>query len=169
MAIDSIAELRSRQADVHLILVGDGAEQPALRSRCVALGIDDYVHFAGHRDDIGRWLAAFDIYINCSNSEGLSQSITEAMAMGLPLVVTDVGDSALLVGDAVHCGVLVPAGDTLSLCDSVFQLIGNIELRNSYSHAARERHGMEYGFSRMIGAYGALYQTALDVRHGIQR
>ena len=100
-AIDALSELRHQQRAIHFVLVGDGPEREALAVRARERGVEDRVHLVGQRQDVGNWLAMMDVYLNVSQSEGMSQSILEAMAVGLPMVVTDVGDNAVLVDGTV--------------------------------------------------------------------
>ena len=87
----------ARGHDVHLMLVGDGSEQTSLVERCSTARMTGRVHFVGRQTDVGAYFSSMDIYVNSSISEGTSLSIMEAMASGLPLVVTDAGDNARLV------------------------------------------------------------------------
>jgi len=104
------ALLHARVPAARFLLVGDGepSRVASLRDAARAHGIEDRVVFAGASDDPRPAYAALDLYASTSRSEGFSNAIGEAMACGLPSVVTDVGDSAWLVGDA---GTLVPRSD----------------------------------------------------------
>ena len=79
--------------NVHLILIGDGSEKESLKNLVKHRSIENRVHFVGHQNDVSNWLSALDVYVNSSRSEGMSQSIVEAMSIGLPIVATDVGDA----------------------------------------------------------------------------
>lgn len=94
--------------DIHLLIIGEGPERDALQGQIQSQAVENYVHMVGERADIGAWLATADIYLNSSLYEGMSQAVLEAMAAGLPLVVTEVGDNAVLVGSEQPCGYVVP-------------------------------------------------------------
>jgi len=72
----------------------------ALEAEARRLGTSQYVSFAGYRSDARRLMSAFDVYVNCSNYEGVSLTILEAMAAGLPVVATRVGGNAEVVSIA---------------------------------------------------------------------
>lgn len=74
----------------HLTIVGDGAQKNELLALCQSLGISEQVSFPGATDNAAEWYPRFDIYVNSSFSEGMSNTVLEAMACGLPVVVTDV-------------------------------------------------------------------------------
>lgn len=156
-AVKAVARLRGTGPQVHLLLVGDGPERAALERLARELDIWQRVHFAGWRQDVAAALAAMDVYVNCSVSEGMSQSVVEAMAMGLPLVVTDVGDSALLVGGDCACGLIVAPGDPVSLAGAIEKLVDVPALRQVFRESARARFAERYSFDRMLSSYESLY------------
>ncbi|HEX6986246.1 MAG TPA: glycosyltransferase, partial [Planctomycetaceae bacterium] len=133
-AIRAVAELRDRTRGdgeaPFLVLVGDGPEREALERVAAAVGASDRVRFAGRRSDVGDCLAAFDLYVNSSLGEAMSLSILEAMACGLPVVATDVGDTAEMLGGRAACGVTVPAGDASALAAAIDALIREPERRS---------------------------------------
>ena len=96
--------------------------------------------------------------MNTSLSEGMSQAILEAMAAGLPLVVTDVGDNARLVGGDDACGLVIPPGDSRALSVAVSQLAKNTAQRAEYAHRARARHELKYSTKEMLAVYERLYR-----------
>ncbi len=163
MAIYSVARLcvprlnGAKEQGTHLILVGDGPERDDLTICARSEGIADRVHFVGHREDIGNWLAAMDIYVNTSHSEGMSQSILEAMAAGLPQVVTDVGDSATLVGGESPCGRVVSPGSVPEMTAVMAELLEDPIQRESLRSNALARHQSHYEFFRMIQNYERFY------------
>ena len=93
------------------------------------------MRFLGHRDDARDLLAGCDLYANSSISEGISLTILEAMAAGLPVVATHVGGTPEIV-DA-SCGRLVPARDPEALSTTLSELAGNTTLRSDLGRAAR--------------------------------
>jgi len=159
IAVEAISQLIQNGRDAHLILVGDGPEESRLRNLVESLHLQSRVHFPGRRTDIGRWLAAMDVFVNTSHSEGMSQSLVEAMASGLPLVVTDVGDNPDLVGDGdTACGCTIPSGEATAVAGVLLRLACDEPLRTQYSHRSRERHRAEFGFGQMIGRFESLYE-----------
>lgn len=158
MAVESVAALVRQNVDVNLVIVGDGPERDTLRQTAADHGISDRVHLVGPRTDVGNWLSSFDIYINTSSSEGMSQAIVEAMACGLPLVVTDVGDNAILAGGDLPCGLISPKCDTASFARSLRNLIQSPSLLSKFAANARNRHATMYGVETMVKRYENLYE-----------
>ena len=102
------------------------------------LGIKEAVNFLGIRDDIPKLLANHDIYVMSSKWEGLSISLLEAMASGLPIVATDVGSNEEVIDNRVD-GLLVKPNDPKVLADNIVNLTKNPELRKTLSKNAKEK------------------------------
>jgi len=116
------ANLLADTPKAHFVLVGAGIEDSnkTLMTSICELGIGHRTHLLGARDDTPQLTAGFDIATCCSRSEGFPNVVGEAMACGVPCVVTDVGDSALIVDD---CGVVVPPSDPAALAQAWRSLI----------------------------------------------
>jgi glycosyltransferase involved in cell wall biosynthesis len=123
------------------------------------------ITFLGHRDDARSWLAGFDVFVNCSTSEGISLTILEAMAAGLPVVATAVGGTPEVVTN--DCGYLVPPRDPVRLADAVRRLSRNADERQSLGTLARQRIHRYFQLERMISEYELVYRDA--VRSGPAR
>ncbi len=119
--LQAAAILLGNTPNVHFVLAGTGVddENQALTATIDTLGIADRVHMLGARNDIPRLTAGLDIATCCSLGEGFPNVVGEAMACGVPCVVTDVGDAALIVGD---CGVVVSPGEPKALASGWQQL-----------------------------------------------
>src|SRR5204863_9490589 len=134
--VAATAEAR-RIHPVELVVIGDGAERDALAATAVERGVERYVHFLGYRSDARDWLAGCDMYVNSSISEGVSLTILEAMAAGLPVVATRVGGTPEIV-DAT-CGMLVPPRDRQALAGAIVALARDPPQRAQPGGAARRR------------------------------
>jgi glycosyltransferase involved in cell wall biosynthesis len=134
------------------VLIGDGPERTALIAQCCALGFQDRVTFAGHRVDVRDLLPAFDVFVNCSVSEGISLTILEAMAAGLPVVATSVGGTPEIV---VHesTGLLVAPRESPQLAAAVVRLISSGDERALYGDAGRQRVLSHFTITRMVDSY----------------
>jgi glycosyltransferase involved in cell wall biosynthesis len=157
--LKAIAAAQQSPRKFHVVLVGDGPSRKSLEEQLRVLRLGDRVHFAGHQDEVGQWLAAMDVYINCSHSEGLSQGVLEALSMGIPLIVTDVGDHLHVVRGAEPCGLVVPRGDTAALANAIEQMANDLDLRRATGAGARERYCSAYSLPSMVRAYTELYQS----------
>ncbi|MFL6725440.1 MAG: glycosyltransferase [Sphingomicrobium sp.] len=148
------AALAARQrSDLRFLCIGDGAEEARLKSLVVELDITDRVTFTGQADASAA-LNALDIACSSSITEGFPNAIAEAMACGLPCVVTDVGDSAFIVGDN---GVVVPRSDPKALAAALLDQASRL-----VSHdAARARARIVGNFSvdAMIDRTAGLLQN----------
>ncbi len=158
----AIRAVQNLPVDAHLLLVGEGPEQDRLQALARELGLDRRVHFAGRQSGIGPWMAAMDVYINCSRSEGMSQSILEAMGFGLPEVVTDVGDSRRLVGGDDGCGVIVPPNDVNQLTQALSIVASDPGLRNDLAQKGPLRHAQSFALSTMIRKYESIYERLVE-------
>ena len=144
--------------DRRLVVIGDGPERQRLESRAKELGVADRATFLGHRDDARRWLAGVDIYVNSSISEGVSLTILEAMAAGLPVVATEVGGTPEVV--TPECGELVPARDAAAIAAAVARLAADSERRRVLGRQARERVARQFTIERMVNTYLDMYRGA---------
>jgi glycosyltransferase involved in cell wall biosynthesis len=150
----------SRLAETSLpcttVVIGDGDERPNLEAQAATLGITSRVRFLGHREDARRWLAGCDVYANSSASEGVSLTILEAMAAGLPIVATAVGGTPEVVTE--DCGELVPARDPEALADAIYQFGISAGRRNPFGTAARARVEAYFTLDRMVESYRRVYE-----------
>jgi glycosyltransferase involved in cell wall biosynthesis len=156
--IDAAGRLYRNFSDVHFLLCGDGvtAENTKLAHWIDANGVRDRCHLIGERHDIARINAALDIACSASYAEGFPNVIGEAMACGVPCVVTNVGDSALVVGGT---GKVVPARDPEALANAWRELIAmGPERRSRLGAAARHRIVDRFSLQAIAARYENLYQ-----------
>lgn len=142
--------LLEHQADLRLVMVGAGdAERPA-ELLCLAseLGLVNSCLWVGAREDMGAVYNAFDVMVSSSAfGEGFPNVVGEAMACGVPCVVTDVGDSAWVVGDA---GEVVPPKDPAALAAAVSRVLLELEGPSDLRERARSRIMSEFGSSQLV-------------------
>ena len=150
--------------NVHLILIGDGSEKESLKNLVKHRSIENRVHFVGHQNDVSNWLAALDIYVNSSRSEGMSQSIVEAMSVGLPIVATDVGDARRMIKrENFVCGDICHSDDKVSLANAITKLINDKDLCCRYSDCANQCHRQLYSESTFADSFASLYVEVLGL------
>jgi glycosyltransferase involved in cell wall biosynthesis len=143
------------------LLVGKGlaASDPALNNLISQLNLTGRVLLLGERTDTPQLTQGLDIACSSSAYEGFSNSIGEAMACGIPCVVTDVGDSAYLVEDT---GLIVPPGNPKALAHSIGQLIdAGSAKRKELGMAARRRIESEFSLPKVARRYEDLYKQCL--------
>jgi glycosyltransferase involved in cell wall biosynthesis len=149
----------SHTVPVLLLIIGDGPERAQLEEKTRACGVEAYVRFLGHRDDARRWLAGCDVYVNSSISEGVSLTILEAMAAGLPIVATGVGGTPEVV-DAT-CARLVSPRDANALAAALLDLARQPAARDQMGRAARTRVEALFTLERMVDEYRDVYYRVL--------
>jgi L-malate glycosyltransferase len=138
-----------------LVIIGDGPERRPLESAAAELGIAHAVTFAGYRADVRALMAGFDVYANTSEYEGVSLTILEAMAAGLPVIATPAGGNPEVVIDQ-ETGCLV-AGRPRSIADAVARLAGDPRRRRVLGDAGRWRVMRHFSMARMVADYASLY------------
>ena len=146
--------------DTRFALVGDGPLRQYLEGLSRDLGLASKVTFFGDQHDVGNYLAALDIAILTSNAEGCSNSLLEAMAVGKPVVATDVGGNRELVlhGDT---GLLVPVGEVDALAEAVISLIRDDGSATSMGQRARESVVTRFSVGSMVDQYESLYEETI--------
>lgn len=159
--VQAAARLHAYLPESHFLLCGGGItwENPELAGWIEAAGIRHGCHLLGRRDDIPRLTAALDVAsTSSSHGEGFPNVIGEAMACEVPCVVTDVGDSAIIVGET---GVVVPQRDPQALADGWRRLLLDMsrEERLQLGLAARQRIMERYSLGKIVGQYERLYES----------
>jgi glycosyltransferase involved in cell wall biosynthesis len=147
------------------LIVGDGPDREAIEAEIARLGLETSVWLAGERDDIPTQLAAADVFVLSSGSEGLPVSVVEAMAAELPVVASAVGGLPELVVDG-GSGLLVPGGDSSELAAALERLITDRELRRRMGAAGRSRAERLFDLPAFQSAHVELYRSEL-ARRGV--
>jgi len=158
--LEAIAICRQKGIQAVYILCGKGLDRQnrQLHQWIEASRSVDDVKLMGPRDDIPRIMTALDILVSSSVSEGFPNVIGEAMASGVPCVVTDAGDSATIVGDT---GMVVPTADPMALAEALVAMLALPEKqRRELGARARRRIETTYGLSQVVSQYEKLYHVA---------
>jgi len=158
--LHAVAVARAQIPDLSLWIVGSGDQGPALHQLSAELDITSIVRFCGERRDVGRWLRAADVFVLSSISEGLPISLLEAMAAGLPAIVTDVGGLPELVALS-GAGQTVPAGDAHRLADAIVEYSRRRHELAALGERASDCYRAHFTPDRMAGEYLALYGACL--------
>ncbi len=155
--IRAVAIAVSRVPDLHLWLVGHGAERPQLDALVSELEIEDHITFWGERLDVAGFFSAADIYCMSSTSEGVPMSLLQAMSVGLPSVVTDVGGMAEVVKNS-NAGLTTPVGDAAAMAEAIVQLASDPERRAFHAENARAAYWKHFTLECVDASYMELYQ-----------
>jgi glycosyltransferase involved in cell wall biosynthesis len=155
--VAAVAQARSRVTSIELIVIGDGDERAALESAVCERQLQEVVRVLGYRADVRRLLPALDLYVNSSISEGISLTILEAMAAGLPVVATSVGGTPEVVVHDVT-GVLVQPRMPAAMAAAMTELAQAPERRRALAAAGRARVEACFTIDRMVAAYAHEYR-----------
>ena len=139
----------------HLFLVGDGVRRPELEALTKELALDDRVHFLGLRTDVAELLHAADYVVMSSHFEGLSLSSVEGMAVGRPMLASDVDGLREVVGGA---GILFPHSDSKALAARILDLDTNVEKYRTIASTCGHR-AAQFDISAMAEKYSQLYSS----------
>jgi len=158
------AQLLGSNPSTHFVLVGAGVEtnNPFLSDLIDELGISSQVHLMGERSDAARITATFDIATCSSTGEGFPNIIGEAMASGVPVVTTDVGDARLIVGDT---GVVVPLANPKALAKGWQDVLDlGAEGITALGERARARVSDHYDIDGVAEQYATIYRNLASKR-----
>ncbi len=160
--LESFASLARLNDQFRLLLVGDGPVRARLLEDAMALGVFDRVRFAGHSNDVPAMLSAMDAYVCSSRSEGMNNALLEAMAGGLPIVATSVGDNAVMIRDRID-GILVGPNDAAAMYSAIRCIFEDPGERARLASTARNR-SREFGYRKCVANYDRLYRDLLAAR-----
>jgi glycosyltransferase involved in cell wall biosynthesis len=161
--LTAVAEIHNYVAEEgkpYLLLVGSGREERVIREKAGMLELLPHVRFAGSVADVERYYSAMDVFALTSLAEGFSNAVLEAMASGLPCVVTDVGGNAEAVDDRVN-GYVVGPGDADAISEKVSVLLENGGLRADMGAAGRRIAIEKFGVDRMVDEIEEMYRGVL--------
>ena len=150
----------SKRERMRLLLVGDGVLYSEARAMLAGAGIADLAWLPGERNDVPDILRGLDCFVLPSLGEGISNTILEAMATGLPVIATNVGGNGELV-DAGTTGELVPAGDAHALAQPMLAYARDREAARAAGRNGRARIEREFSLEAMLGRYRGLYDRLL--------
>lgn len=167
--VEAMGLLRERNPRLaprlRLALVGDGPLRSRVESRVRELGLGDRVWMAGSRDDVHELMRGFDLFVLPSLAEGISNTILEAMACGLPVVATDVGGNPELV-EAGRTGLLVPPADPAAMAQAMETYALDADLRRRAGVLARDRAERVFSLDAMVAGYLGVYDRLCETRGG---
>ena len=185
--LKAVAIARAEIPQLHLTIVGDGAERPRLESLAGELAITDCVDFLGERSDVPDQLAAGSLFVSSSLTEGISLTFLEAMGVGLPVLATAVGgnpevivtadaspgpnvmpggDGSDQAGRSGQTGALVPSDDPEQFAAALRQMWANRSQWDEWGRNGRRRVETQFSLARMLDDYATLYEQLV---HGTDR
>lgn len=157
MMIKALRQVRVSYPETVLLIVGDGPERRNLEAFVAELGLTSHVIFTGFREDVHRFFSLMDVFLLTSFSEGTAMTILEAMASGLPTIVTDVGGNPEIV-EAGKTGFVIPSDDEKALADRVLSFFNNPNTMKIMGQAGRAHFENHFTVDKMVQAYEAIYE-----------
>lgn len=152
--------------DVHVAIVGDGDYRAQLLQEISALGLAGRIHLLGTRRDTPLIYSALDVFVLPSFVEAFPMVLLEAMACGVPVVATAVGDTEHIVHQEVS-GLVVPPGDAAALAGAIGRVLADHGLAARFAAAGPPRVQREFSSAAMARAYLALYERTLAAKPAI--
>jgi glycosyltransferase involved in cell wall biosynthesis len=158
--IQAVSILVGRGEGIHLEIVGEGPERTEIEDAIKREGVEKNVMLAGSQTKVDDWLARWSIFASSSIREGQPIALLEAMAVGLPSVVTAVGGVPDTLEDGVE-GVVVPPDNPEALANGMQRLLNDFELRKRFGEAARERVILDFSIDSLVATCEQVYASAL--------
>lgn len=158
--LKAVPKVLEQHPDTHFMLVGRGSLEAELKALASQLGIDHVVHFVGFvpNDQLPDTLCSLDVYVSTSLSDaGIAASTAEAMACGLPVVISNSGENSRWIDDGVN-GLMVPISQPAALADRLIQLLADVNMRQRLGQAGRATIQARNDYLVEMGKMGTLYQ-----------
>lgn len=156
--LEGVAAARERVPGLQCWIVGDGSERARLEERAAGLGLGDAVRFWGMRTDTAAFFSAADVFVMSSVTEGLPMSLLQAMSVGMPSILTDVGGMGE-VSRLTQSGLLVSVRDGAAYGEAIVRLAHDEGLRAQLSAQARSEYQRRFTLARMAEHYVELYRN----------
>jgi sugar transferase (PEP-CTERM/EpsH1 system associated) len=163
--VEAFIALRQSGEAVRLVMIGDGELHATALRLLQDAGVAEFAWLPGSRDDIAEQLRSMDVFVLGSLREGISNTVLEAMASGLPVIASDTGGNPELVEKGVN-GVLVPPGDRAALADAMRDYVQDEERRARHARASRDRVMSQFTIDSMVQNYRQLYKSASGLQAG---
>jgi len=145
---------------LRLLIVGDGPQRAECERLLVELGLGEQVWLAGDRNDVPELMRAMDLFVLPSLGEGISNTILEAMACGLPVIATEVGGNPELVAPG-KTGILIPAADHEKMAQALLTYVQDPARMAQEGRAARAEIEEQFSMDAMVAGYMRVYDTVL--------
>jgi sugar transferase (PEP-CTERM/EpsH1 system associated) len=162
--VDAFIRLRAATPEIaaalRLVMIGDGELRAQALARLEAAGAADAAWLPGARDDVPELMGDIDVFVLGSLREGISNTVLEAMASGVPVIATATGGNGELI-ESGQTGELVPVGDADALADAIRRYAADRELRARHGKRARERAVAQFSLTGMVDNYRRLYDELL--------
>lgn len=157
----AMAQVIKEQDDIVLLLAGDGPLRAEIESMISEYELNGFVRILGTRTDIPELLSIMDLFVLPSFSEGLSLTLIEACAAGIPIIATRVGGNEEVVVHEFN-GLTVPSDDPVAMENSICQVLGNTSMARQMGANARKRYEGTFTIESMVKKYEQLYLSCFQ-------
>jgi glycosyltransferase involved in cell wall biosynthesis len=161
LVLRAIKDVRGAVPNIRGMLVGDGPIFEEIRALRDQLDLSETVIMPGHRDDARKLISCMDLFVLSSFSEGISMALLEAMAAGVPVVVTDVGGNLEIVASG-ETGWVIPSDSVKDLSMVLLEASSDAQKAASLGDAGRRRFEDNFGYQKMIDGYRTVYSEMLQ-------
>lgn len=161
--VEAVRRTSGRCSNIYAIVIGNGPLRSEIMREAQRAGVGCRFRFTGQREDVPALLSGMDAYVCSSRSEGMNNALLEAMAAGLAIVATDVGDNAMIARPGVE-GWIVPPRSPGALAGALQNLIEDPTTRRRFAQAARSR-AKKFSLETMTRSYRRLYDTIMAETH----
>jgi glycosyltransferase involved in cell wall biosynthesis len=166
--LQAAALINQVMPDTRFALLGDGPLRSHLEDMSRELGLGSRVTFWGEQQGVSTYISAFDIAVLTSDTEGCSNALLEAMALGKPVVATDVGGNREVVNHG-ETGFLVPRGNPEALAEAIIALLRDPDTAVAMGQRAKEMIISRFSLESMVRQYESLYQDILREKSRLGR
>jgi glycosyltransferase involved in cell wall biosynthesis len=166
--VDAWPLVLAAHPEAWLLVVGEGSERDSLESQAASLGIADRVVFTGRREDVPAVTAALDISVLPSYREAQGLSVLEAMALGRPVVASEVGGIPEMIENGVS-GLLVPPNDHVALADAIARLLSDHPYADMIARRGHDVVHDRFCIELMVNAIETLYDEAALKLRAVER
>lgn len=144
-----------------LVIVGDGPEEKDLRELAQRLGLSKTIKFTGNKSDVSEFYQKADIFINASEYEACSLSVIEAMSFGIPIILSNTGESENIINNFQSGLLLDDRLSSAEISDCINVILQNKTLKQKFSDNAKECVHSSYSFNAMVRAYENLIKGSI--------
>lgn len=154
MLIKAILMLKNKFPELHLKIYGEGALRQELQKSIEDLELEQYVELCGNVSDLHERINGAGMFVLCSEYEGLSNALIEAMMLGLPCISTDYPGIEELIENGVN-GIIIPRGNVQRLAEAIESILKNQDLRHKLSSNA-QKYAEKFEYSNVISQWEAV-------------
>ena len=165
--IKAAARVSKKIANTNYVVVGGGKLENELQNLCIHYQLGDRFHFVGSQENVVPYISIFDIGVNCSANEGLSNAIMEYMMYGVPCIVSRAGGNEELIKNGVN-GLTFELDNDRELAEHIIRMILKPNETKKFISESKKEISKKYGIGNMMNEYDALFNKLLNMYEHVQ-